>query len=135
MRKLLPFLVAILLAFLVAAVSEWLNAPPGVVYALAGFSLGVLLAGGIPFALRAPLSDLKDRNGVHAKEAAVVAEHAENGDSATDHEAFIITHDLQEQRLFEEGPVVVRAGRAVGVDVLGVESLTEAFGVRHSGAL
>lgn len=135
MRKLLPFLAAILLAFLVAAASEWLNAPPGLVYALAGFSLGILLAGGIPFALGTPLGGFKQRDGVHAQEAAVVAEQAHNGDAAADHEAFVFTQNLQEQRLFEEGPIVLRTGRAVRVDVLSVESVAEAFEVRHSGAL
>lgn len=68
MRKLLPFLAAILLAFLVAAGRAWLDLSEGVVYALAGFFLGVLLCLGIPFAFGVSPLGAKDGKGLRPPE-------------------------------------------------------------------
>lgn len=134
MRRLIPFLVAILLAFLVAAASEWLGAGAGVVYALAGFFLGALLSWGIPFTLGLRPRVLKDPHGVHPQEAAVVASDAENREAAARHEPFVIVDGGQENGFANTGPVVPSAGWTVRVNVFRIERFAETFKIGHGGA-
>lgn len=130
-RKILPFVAAVLAAFVITGLSQLTEWPSGVVYALIGFAAGALVFLGIPFAFNLFL--IGRRNKVHADIAAVVAEERRRGIALAYNDALVTTKRLKQDELGGLRPFIVPAGRAVRVCPPGGKPPLQGVEIRHRG--
>ena len=129
LRKIIPFLAAVVLGLCVAAIANAAEWGPGASYGLIGFVAGILLLAGLSFAFGGPL---KDHRGMHPNEAAVGADHDESRDAASDDDGVFFAEGLQEDDILACYPAVVLAGDTVTVYAALSEGFTEVMELGHA---
>jgi hypothetical protein len=134
-RKLIPFLAAIVLAFVIVTVTELLGLAPGLFYALAGFVGGILVVAGTLFAFG--FLPFEDGHDVQPHETAVSADDWSSWESASDLKLLLGTwHEgLKEDAVLGTvGPLVYSASRTIRIRAPRFESFP-VVEVGHVGQL
>jgi hypothetical protein len=116
-RKLAPFAAAIVLAFVVVAVSRLTDANSAVFYGFAGFVAGILGVAGTAFALWRPVGRerIQDLSGMQPVEPTRVAPQLVGQVAAANLHVQVVFHGLQQDVLGADGPDIVPADGARNV--------------------
>jgi hypothetical protein len=129
MRKLIPFVVAIVLATLVGLLANVAGFSEPVTYAVMGALIAVVVSFSVPYAFGLDLFGLKHARRMHSDKAAVLADERDHTEAVADRQGFITTDPLDEGFLVTYRPLVLAAREAVVVDALRVEVRDESFDV------